>query len=330
MLSAVHVHHGLRGAEADADAAFVHDLCSVHNVPLVVRRVDTAARQQSEREGVEEAARTLRYAAFRQLLADGRADTVATAHTLDDQAETVLMKLLRGAWTEGLAGIAPTLTFPNATAEPPREAPTAASFIRQREAPASALILRPFLNVRRSEVERFLRERGQPWREDSSNQDRTLTRNRVRHELLPVLRTFNPAVDETLARLADIARDDEAFWQAETARILPGITLPGKPVRGGGRAVSTVAGERSVALEIERLKAQPPALRRRLMRAAAASLGSRLSADETGKLLALAGLIESPGVTARNGARLELAAGLRAERSLRELRLSRQQESAIP
>ena len=85
-----------------------------------------------------------------------------------------------------------------------------------------------------------------------------------------------------------------------------------------------------MALEIERLKAQPPALRRRLMRAAAASLGSRLSADETGKLLALAGLIESPGVTARNGARLELAAGLRAERSLRELRLSRQQESAIP
>src|SRR6185437_8040288 len=100
VLSAVHVHHGLRGAEADADEAFVRELCERMSVPLVVERVDVVARQNEEREGMEEAARELRYRLFWRLLAERRADVIATAHTLDDQAETVMMKLLRGAWTE--------------------------------------------------------------------------------------------------------------------------------------------------------------------------------------------------------------------------------------
>ena len=104
VLSAAHVHHGLRGAEADGDEAFVRELCERLGVPLTVFRVDTAARQAAEREGVEEAARELRYEALRGLMASGVVDVVATAHTLDDQAETVMMKLLRGAWTEGWGG----------------------------------------------------------------------------------------------------------------------------------------------------------------------------------------------------------------------------------
>jgi tRNA(Ile)-lysidine synthase len=305
VLSAVHVHHGLRGADADADEAFVRDLCARFEMPLIVERVDVAARQSEEREGLEEAARQLRYAVFWRLM--GHVDVVATAHTLDDQAETVVMKLLRGAWTEGIGGIAPTI-------ERPMDSDLKLAGPRR--------IVRPMLRVRRAEVEAFLRERGQTWRDDASNRDLSLTRNRVRHELMPMLRTFNPAIDATLARLADIARDEEAFWKAEVARVLPQVLLPGRPVRGGGRAVSTVSGNSGCAIEVERLRAMAPAARRRVVREAARSLGCSLSAEETCKLLALAGLAQvQPPIAARAGARLELGRGLRAERTARELQL---------
>lgn len=320
VLSAIHVHHGLRGEEADGDEAFVRELCARLNVPLTVERVDTAARQMQEREGLEEAARELRYSAFRQLLTLGTVDVLTTAHTLDDQAETVLMKLLRGAWTEGLGAIAPTIGG--------EEIVTPAG---SRSATWSRpWLLRPMLGVLRAEVERFLHERNQAWREDSSNADTRLSRNRVRHELMPLLRSFNPAIGDTLARTAELAREDHLYWQAEVARVLPGLLLPGKPVRGGGRAVSTSVGEQATAIEIERLRAQPSALRGRLVRGAAAHLGCRLSAEETAKLLALAGLATFPGLNARNGTRLDLANGLRAERSLREIRLSRAGTERIP
>jgi tRNA(Ile)-lysidine synthase len=302
VLSAVHVHHGLRGAEADADEAFVRELCERLAVPLLVERVDVAARQAALREGLEEAARELRYHVFRGLMKVGKADVVATAHTVDDQAETVMMKLLRGAWTEGIGGIAPVVEGTS------------------QDRPGR--VVRPMLSVRRAEVEVFLRERGQTWREDATNRDVSLTRNRVRHELMPVLRQFNPGIDIALARLAEIARDEEAFWQAEVARMLPQVLLPGRPVRGGGRAVSTVTGNSSCAVEVERLRSMAPALRRRVLRAAARSVGRRISADETAKLLALAGLAEvQPPVAARPGVRLELAGGLRAERTAREIQL---------
>jgi tRNA(Ile)-lysidine synthase len=300
VLSAVHVHHGLRGAEADADEAFVRELCQQMNVPLAVERVDVAGRQVAEREGLEEAARELRYGVFRELMTSGKADVVATAHTLDDQAETVMMKLLRGAWTEGIGGIAPV--------------------VEDKGRPGR--IARPMLGVRREEVEAYLGYRGQAWREDATNRDLSLTRNRVRHQLMPMLRTFNPGVDLALTRLAEIARDEEAFWQAEVARVLPQVVLPGRPVRGGGRAVSTVTGNSSCAIEVERLRAMAPALRRRVLRAAARSIGCRISAEETAKLLALAGLGRAnPPVTSRSGVRLELAGGLYAERTAREIQL---------
>ncbi len=297
-LAAVHVHHGLRGAEADADEAFVRELCERLAVPLEVRRVDTAARAAAG-ETIEEAARNLRYEVFRELIGAGRADSVLTAHTLDDQAETVLMKLLRGAWTEGLGGISPVLEVPRGR------------------------IVRPLLGLRRAEIEEYLRDRGQGWRTDSSNVDEAFTRNRLRHTLLPMLREENPAIDRTLANLAEIARDEEARWEGELARLLPQVLLPGKPVRGGGRSNSTAPGAAAVAIELERLRAMDPALRRRVLRAAARGLGVRLSFDETARLLALAGIVPMATVPSKPGALLELGGGLVAERTLRELRLSR-------
>ncbi len=268
VLSAVHVHHGLRGADADADESFVRDLCARLQVPLMVERVDVATRQSEEREGLEEAARELRYGVFWRLLVERRADVVATAHTLDDQAETVMMKLIRGAWTEGIGGIAPVVERPMIVV---------GSENRDKRPDLRARVVRPMLGVRRAEVEAFLRERGQTWREDATNKDLSLTRNRVRHELMPVLRTFNPGIDATLARLSEIARDEEAFWDREMAKVLPQVLLPGRPVRGGGRAVSTVTGNSSCAIEVERLRAMAPALRKRVIRQAARSLGCHLS-----------------------------------------------------
>jgi tRNA(Ile)-lysidine synthase len=322
-LSAVHVHHGLRGEAADADLAFVEELCARLDVPLHIQRASVPerlaqARAAGQTETVEEAARNLRYEFFHQLLVDGSADSILTAHTLDDQAETVLMKLVRGAWTEGLSGIHPVVLVEAGAGELSAGA----------QGRRTGRILRPLLGVRRSDLVAFLESRNQPWRTDSSNADEAFTRNRVRHSILPVLREENPAIDQALANLAELAREDEARWQSELNRILPQLLLPGKPVRGGGRAVSTAAGESSsVAIEIDRLRPFDAALRRRVVRAAARSLGARLSFDETARLLALAGLSPNAGESdapVRSGATLHLAGQLRAERSPRELRLYRE------
>jgi tRNA(Ile)-lysidine synthase len=308
-LSAVHINHHLRGEESNADQQFVEDLCIGLDIPLHLHRADIPERLAESRasgnsETIEEAARNARYEFFSTLLNSGHADAVLTAHTLDDQAETVLMKLLRGAWTEGLSAIHPVLTEPKGK------------------------ILRPFLQTRRAEIESFLKSVNQPWREDSTNTDTAFTRNRIRHELLPQLRTFNSSIDQTLANLAELARGEESRWQTELSRILPQLLLPGKPVRGGGRAVSTTPGEASISIELDRLRALDPALRRRVLRAASRRLGARLTFDETARLLALAGLqsyppVGPPTVAARTGATLHLSNNLRADRSPRELRLYR-------
>jgi tRNA(Ile)-lysidine synthase len=331
-LSAVHVHHGLRGDDADADLAFVQQLCLRLEVPLHIVHASVPDRVLHSRvagqpETVEEAARNLRYNLFRQLIADGRADSILTAHTLDDQAETVLMKLLRGAWTEGLSGIHPVLLI---------EIPS--SQLSAHSTKLTGKILRPLLAVRRADLVAFLESRHQPWRTDLSNADEAFTRNRIRHSVLPVLRAENPAIDQALANLAELAREDEARWNSELSRILPQLLLPGKPVRGGGRAVSTAPGEsaaNSVALEIDRLRPLDPALRRRVVRAAARQLGARLSFDETARLLALAGISPhpdpaEPAIYTHSGARLHLPGLLRAERSARELRLFREAPPKSP
>jgi tRNA(Ile)-lysidine synthase len=304
-LSAVHVHHGLRGEEADADQRFVEDLCIAHDIPLHLHQASVPQRVSETRaagdaETIEEAARNLRYDFFTTLLASGHADTILTAHTLDDQAETVLMKILRGAWTEGLSAIHPVVSL------------------------QKGKILRPFLSTRRADIEAYLTQLNQPWRTDSTNVDTAYTRNKIRHELLPQLRTYNPNLDQTLANMAELAREEESRWQSELTRILPQLLLPGKPVRGGGRAVSTTPGQSAVSIELDRLRALDPALRRRVLRAAARQLSARLSFDETSRLLALCGFRADPTVAARTGTVLHLPSGLRADRSPRELRLYRE------
>jgi tRNA(Ile)-lysidine synthase len=297
----------------------VEALCLRLEVPLQVHRASVperlaASRAAGRAETTEEAARNLRYECFASLIAQGHADSVLTAHTLDDQAETVLMKLLRGAWTEGLSGIHPVVCI---------EPQTSVASARRH-----GKILRPLLAVRRGELIAYIESRNQPWRTDSTNADEAFTRNRIRHQLMPILREYNPAIDQALANLAELAREDEARWQSELGRILPQLLLPGRPVRGGGRAVATTPGDASVAIELDRLRGLDPALRSRVLRAAARHLGVRLTFDETSRLLALAAVVPAsqaagPMVSARTGSALHLSGQLRAERSAREICLYR-------
>ena len=133
----------------------------------------------------------------------------------------------------------------------------------------------------------------QPWREDASNQDMAHTRNRIRWQLLPLLRTFNPQIAAQLARLATISADEEAYWQGELQRLLPPLLLPGRPTRGGGRSASTHPEEETVAIEQARLRELHPAVARRVVRAAARRLGARLSFEQTEQLLAI-GRVRGP------------------------------------
>jgi tRNA(Ile)-lysidine synthase len=291
-LSVVHVHHGIREAAED-DAAFVANLAATHDLPFHLHRTDAPAAAAALHETLEEASRNLRYAFFRQLMANGEADAVTTAHTLDDQAETVLHKLLRGAWTEGLSGIHPVLALEPGT------------------------ILRPFLDNTHAAVEAWLGDLQQPWREDATNRDLVHTRNRIRWELLPLLRTFNPQIAAQLARLASISADEEAYWRLELDRLLPGLLLPGRPTRGGGRSSSTHPEEETVAIEHSRLREMHPAVARRVLRAAARRLGGRLSFDHTERLLAMA-RPNSP-----RGGKFDLPGEITVERSLREIRMTR-------
>ncbi len=296
VLHAAHLHHGLRGAEADGDLEFCRKLAAKLGLPFHEAHVDTAREAQADprsgkpAETIEEAARRLRYAWFRHLMASGEVDAVATAHTLDDQAETVLAKFLRGAWTEGLSGIHPKLES------------------------AEGRILRPLLAATHAEIEAYLRELGQDWREDTSNRNLTITRNRIRHELLPLLEGWNPRLREHMAQMAALACDEEAWWQTTLAPVAAATLLPGRPVRGGGRAAGGGL-DSGLAIEVNRLAALAPALQRRLIRYAADQLGAALdfAATEAVRSLALGG---------RAGQKLALPHGLCAERTARELRLT--------
>jgi tRNA(Ile)-lysidine synthase len=300
VLSVVHVHHGIRQA-SEEESAFVAELAATYNLPFHLHRTDAVSAAATRHETLEEAARNLRYAFFRQLIADERIDAIATAHTLDDQAETVLHKLLRGAWTEGLSGIHPVVAVERGS------------------------ILRPILETPRAAIEEWLLELRQPWREDASNQDLAHTRNRIRLQLLPLLRTFNPQIAAQLARLATISADEEAYWQGELNRLLPLLLLPGKPTRGGGRSSSTHPEAEAVAMEHARLRDLHPAAARRVLRAAARRLGARLNFEHTEQLLAMA---QSEG--GRGGGKLNLPGGITVERSLREIRLTRTSSPTAP
>lgn len=285
VLSAVHVNHQIRGAEADADQQFVAELAQQQGLPLQAFSVETPRHAAEHRLSLEAAARELRYRQFHRLLAEGTVDKVATAHTLDDQAETVLLRLARGTGIKGLASIRPKWAvgigqWPEKTvahmgASKTREGAGLGPAQGERSSPLPAIV-RPLLEIRRGELESYLRRLGQAWREDASNLDLRFARNRVRHKILPLLETdLNPNIREQLAEIAEIARGEEEYWSAQLSQALPEVWAA--PAQGS-----------QPCLRIDLLQAHPLALQRRLVRAAAKSLGLSLEFQHVEELLALA------------------------------------------
>ena len=193
-LSAVHINHGIR-EEADLDELYVRKLCRRTGVPLTVIRVDVSKEKQKTRESTETAARRLRYEAFDRL----QADRVALAHHRRDQAETVLLHLIRGAGSEGLCGMRP---------------------VRGR-------YIRPLLDIDPSDLRAYLSERRIGWIEDQSNQDTTYRRNYLRHEVMPLLETMNPQAAASICRTACLLQEDETWIRTLTLEALANARTPG-------------------------------------------------------------------------------------------------------
>jgi tRNA(Ile)-lysidine synthase len=216
-LSVVHFNHQLRGAESDQDQHFVSGLAHRHDLEFFLESADTGQYAKDKGMSLEAAARDLRYAFFAGLASappeEGKPHKIVTAHTLDDQAETVLMRVVRGTGVRGLSGIHPRVVVEGLEGEGPEgEGLTHGNVAGE----SSAEVVRPLLVFRRRALEEYLRAIGQEWREDSSNRDSKFTRNRVRAQLLPLLeREFNPSVMENLADLAEIARAEEDYWENE-------------------------------------------------------------------------------------------------------------------
>lgn len=201
-LTVAHVNHRLRGLASDADELFVRELAAQLGLPCRVKSAAVAARPGN----LEATARRIRYEFFTEVACEMAALWIATGHTADDQAETVLHRILRSTGIQGLRGIAAC----GVTANPP----------------TAPVLIRPLLTVTRADVLAYLTELGQPFREDLSNVDPRFTRNRIRHELLPLLRTFNPDVVAALTRLANHAADAHAIITAHAAAVLAKAERP--------------------------------------------------------------------------------------------------------
>lgn len=223
-LLAAHLDHGMR-PESPADADFVRQLCARLGVFLVEEKVDVPLLAAARRRGLEEAARDCRRQFLQQAAACHGCSAVALGHHRDDQTETVLFRLLRGSALSGLAAMRPHA--------PP--------------------FIRPLLTFTRQQIREFINREGLVFIEDTSNADVTFTRNRIRHQLLPALRDFNPRIDEHLARFSSRLALEEDYWAAEERRLLAELGQ---------------IGDAEVSFERSRLLRLHPAVRLRLLRRA--------------------------------------------------------------
>lgn len=224
-LQVVHCNHGLRGGESDGDASFVQALCEQLDVPCLIQKLNVkGALQERKGESIQSVARALRYEIFTHIAQDHGFGKVALGHTSDDQAETVLMWMLRGAGSTGLSGM---------------------------ESFRAPYFIRPFLGVQRPDIEAYLEDNQWDYRIDSSNASSKYRRNRIRRELMPVLKQFNPKIVQTLSRQSAILREESAYLDHVASKVLASAML--KDDVGG------------VTLHQKKISAFPQAIQRRVV-----------------------------------------------------------------
>jgi len=265
-LHVAHLNHQLRGTEAEADARYVSELARQLGIPATIEQRDVKSYQAQQHISLEEAAREVRYTFLAQVAKSIGADRVAVGHTIDDHIETILMHLIRGTGTRGLRGLQP------------------------KQSRNSLTIVRPLLPVSRQETADYCHHHQLMPRVDASNLSLSPLRNRIRHQLLPLLQSYNPGVREALLRTARIASDDLAFLDKEIGQLW-------------GKVACQV--ENTVILDKGRFLELPSALKRHLLRTSIERLLGNLMNIETRHIEEI-----MDALTKSAGKRLSLPGGL--------------------
>jgi tRNA(Ile)-lysidine synthase len=288
-LCVLHLNHALRGEASDADAQFVATLARDLNLEFFGAREDVATIARRQHWNLEDAGRRTRYAFFEQAISQRHCTKAAVAHTADDQAETVLARILRGSGPRGIVGIHPV----------------------------RGNIVRPLLDIRRAELREYLHAQGQAWREDASNLDVSRLRARLRHELLPQLeRDFNPAIIERLASLSTIFRDEEAFWDVVIEERIAALATP---IRGGFSIAVADLLTPQATQSTQARPAQNADANRALSRRMVQALIGKISGDRSGLQFSHVEAVLRLAVKSQSGRRVELPQGVDVVRNFDKL-----------
>ena len=283
-LLAAHLDHQLR-PEGEKEAGFVRKLAGRLGVPFCGGQADVRSYQKEKGLTVQEAAREVRYSFLAGVAKKNQAAKIALGHTADDQAESLIMRILRGSGTRGLSGIPPM---------------------------RNGVYIRPLIGVWREEIESFLKEKRIVYLTDPSNQSQQYLRNRIRHELLPLLQQYNPRIRHVLVQMADLFRAEEEFWEAHLSEKFAGIVRSRR--------------KETLILDVPALLSQPLPLRLRCLRKAIEKIQGHLRRISLPHIWAINNLLEASGPNRT----LKLPQGLTVTRAYQALHLSRSGEEAIP
>jgi len=275
-LHIAHLNHQLRGVESEADAKYVSHLAGSLGIPVTIDRQDVAAYRLGRNLSVEEAARELRYAFFTRVAGEVGANRIAIGHTRDDQVETILMHILRGTGITGLCGLAPCSPMAYDSQGMSVRAEDLSVGTGQR---SNLLVIRPLLDITREETASYCQEHQLDPRIDSSNVSLSFFRNRIRLQLLPQLRQYNPSVDQALLRLANIAKEGSAFIEQQASGLW-----------------DEVAKQENNAIYLDRkqIASLPIALQRQLLRTTVTRLAGDTRDIEASHIEAARSLLNKP------------------------------------
>lgn len=283
-LTIAHLNHQLRGADSEADEAFVRRLADQRQLPIFVETAPVATQAAQHKQSLEEAARQIRYAFLWRVAQRVNANKVAVGHNADDQTETVLMHFLRGTGLAGLRGMLPLIEITDLRLHP-ADVPASASL-------AVPQLIRPLLETWRSEIEAYCQARQLEPRQDFSNQDTTFFRNRLRYELIPLLETYNPNIRQTLQRTAKVVTAEAELLQEQLAQAWQAVVRSESPER--------------IELDLPAWRELPLALKRSTLRRAVQTLRRSLRDISFEHIEAALAIVEQGGV----GAKASLPQGL--------------------